>query len=163
MQLAIEGAIDGRLGLTTPTFLVIEISSYEAGVIAFLFLFSLMGIMFYILRTERDKTIPALNPLGPNDIVRVENPLSNSDAPYLAIITLVVLELILDGLIVVGVFQGTGAVAVGTMLAFAAFLAAAILVIYRSTFMDEAFTRKPRLEVVAAGFSETAREEEEHG
>ena len=158
MQLAIDG-----LGLTQPTFLVIEIPSYEAGLIAFLFLFLLMGIMFYILRTERDKTIPPLNPLGPNDIVRLENPLSTSDAPYLAIITLVVLELILDALIVVGVFQGTGAIAVGTMLAFAAFLAAAILAVYRSTFMDDAFTRKPRLEMVAAGLLESAREGEEHG
>jgi len=157
MQLAIDG-----LGLTQPTFLVIEIPSYEAGLIAFLFLFLLMGIMFYILRTERDKTIPPLNPLGPNDIVRLENPLSTSDAPYLAIITLVVLELILDALIVVGVFQGTGAIAVGTMLAFAAFLAAAILAVYRSTFMDDAFTRKPRLETVAAALLESAREGERH-
>ena len=157
MQLAIDG-----LGLTQPTFLVIEIPSYEAGLIAFLFLFLLMGIMFYILRTERDKTIPPLNPLGPNDIVRLENPLSTSDAPYLAIITLVILELILDALIVVGVFQGAGAIAVGTMLAFAAFLAAVILAVYRSTFMGEAFTRKPRLEIVAAELLESAREEEEH-
>lgn len=142
--------------------MVTEIPSFNAGLIAFLLVFLLMGIMFYVLRTEKDKTLPPLNPLGPRDIVRFENPLSKSDAPYLAIITLVTLELVLDALIVVSVIQGMGSIAVGTMLAIASFLAAAILTIYRSTFMSEAFTRKPRLEIVAANLFEETSEGEEH-
>ncbi len=155
-------AIDGSRGLSNPIALVIEIPSFEAGLVAFLFLFLVMGIMFYVLRMERDKTMPLLDPLGPNDIVRRENPLSSSDAPFLAIVTLVILELVLDALIVVSVFQGTGSTAIGMMLAFAAFLAAAILAVYRSTFMNDAFTRKPRLERVAATLFEKARDCEEH-
>lgn len=155
-------AIDGALGVPSQIALVTEIPSFEAGLIAFLFLFIVMGIMFYVLRTERDKTIPQLDPLGPSDIVRVENPLSSSDAAYLAIITLVTLELVLDALIVVSVFQGMGSISIGTMLALATFLAAAILAIYRSTYMSDVFTRKPRLEVVAASLLEKTREGEEH-
>jgi len=49
--------------------------------------------------------------------------------------------------------QGMGSIALGTMLAVAAFLAAVILAVYRSTYMSEAFTRKPRLELVAASLS----------
>jgi hypothetical protein len=119
-----------------------------------------MAIMFYVLRTERNKTPPPSNSLGPHDIVRLENPLSASDAPYLAIITLVLLELVLDALIVVSVLQGMGSIAVGTMLAFAAFIAAAILAIYRSTYMSDAFTRKPRLETVATSLSSTLEGEQ---
>jgi hypothetical protein len=148
--------------IPSQTALVTEIPSFDAGLIAFLFIFLLMGIMFYILRTERNKTIPPLKTLGPTDTVRLENPLSTSDAPYLAITTLVILELLLDVLIIVSVFQGMGSISIGTMLAFAAFLAAVILAVYRSTYMSEAFTRKPRLEIVAASLSKTADEGEKH-
>lgn len=158
MQLAIEAP----LGISNRPVLVTEIPSFAAGLIAFLFVFLLMGIMYYVLRTEREKTMPQLNPIGPSDIVRFENPLSNSDTPYLAIITLVTLELILDGLIVVSVLLGTGSIAVGTMLALAAFLAAAIIGIYRSAFMSDAFTRKPRLETIAASLLEKPSEGEGH-
>jgi hypothetical protein len=75
---------------------------------------------------------------------------------------LVILELVLDVLIVVSVLQGMGSIAVGTMLALATFLAAAILAVYRSTFMSDSFTRKPRLEQVAASLSKKAGEGEEH-
>lgn len=156
-------AIDGLSGSPSQRVLVIEIPSFDAGLIAFLLLFMLMGIMFYVLRTERDRTMPRLDPLGPNDMIRRGNPLSSSDAPFLAIITLVILELILDILIVVSALQGMSSIAVGTMLALAAFLAAAILAVYRSTFMDDAFTRKPRLEKVAAALFTDTREAEKHG
>jgi hypothetical protein len=158
MQLAVSGpsGISSQMGLVT------AIPSFDAGLIAFLLVFLLMGIMFYVLRTEKNKTLPPLNPLGPREIVRFENPLSKSDAPYLAIITLVTLELVLDALIVVSVLQGMGSVAVGTMLAIASFLAAAILAVYRSAFMSEAFTRKPRLEIVAASLFKETGEGEEH-
>jgi len=142
--------------------LVIEIPSFEAGLIAFLVVFVLMGIMFYILRTERNKTIPPLKTLGPTDTMRLEDPLSRSDAPYLAIITLVMLELILDALIVVSAFQGMGSISIGTMLAIAVFLAAGILAVYRSTYMGEAFTRKRRLEIVSASLFETVHEDQDH-
>jgi hypothetical protein len=105
--------------------------------------------------------MPQLNPLGPRETVRLENPLSSSDAPYLAVVTLVILELVLDALIVVSVLQGIGSVAVGTMLAIATFLAAAILTVYRSTYMSDAFTRKPRLEIVAASLFKKAGQGEE--
>lgn len=150
-------AVNGPLGVSRRVALVTEIPSFEAGLIAFLLVFVLMGVMFYILRTERDKTVPPLSPLGRTDVVRFENPLSRTDAPYLAIITLVILELVLDGLIVVSVFQGMESIPVGTMLAVAVFLAAAILAVYGSAFMDEAFTRKPRLETVAASLFEEPR------
>jgi len=52
-------------------------------------------------------------------------------------------------LVVVGVLQGMGSIAIGTMLALAAFIAAALLGVYRSAFMSEAFIRKPRLETIA--------------
>ncbi len=142
--------------------LITEIPSFEAGLIAFVLVFLLMGIMFYILRTERNKTVPPLDPLGPHDTVRLENPLSASDAPFLAIVTLVILELVLDVLIVVSVLQGMGSVAVGTMLALAAFLAAAILAVYRSTYMSDAYTRKPRLEIVAASLFKKTSEGKEN-
>ena len=144
------------------TALVTEIPSFEAGLIAFLFVFLLMAIMYYVLRSDRDKMMPQLNPLGPKDMAKLENPLSSSDAAYIGIITLVILELVLDALIVVSVLQGMGSVAVGTMLALAAFLAAAILAVYKSTFMSEAFTRKRRLELVAASLLKKASEGEEH-
>ena len=107
--------------------------------------------------------MPPPDPLGPNDIVRRQNPLSGSDAAFLAIVTLVILELVLDVLTVVSVLQGMGSIAVGAMFAVAVFLAAAILAVYRSAFMDEAFTRKPRLENVAANLFVETREGEEHG
>jgi hypothetical protein len=141
---------------------MLEIPSFVAGLIAFLFVFMLMGIMFFVLRGERDKTIPPLNTVGPTDVVKFENTLSSSDAPFLAIVTLVTLELVLDALIVVSALQGMGSIALGTMLAFATFLAAAILAVYRSGFMTEAFARKPRLEKIAAGFSEEANKGDVH-
>jgi hypothetical protein len=55
-----------------------------------------------------------------------------------------------------------GSVAIGTMLALAAFLAAAILVVYRDAYMSEAFTRKPRLEAVASRLLEDANKGEDH-
>lgn len=154
--------IDPSPWVSGQTALVTEIPSFNAGLIAFFLIFVLMGIMFYILRTERNKTIPPLKTLGPTDTVRLEDPLSTSDAPYLAIVTLVILELVLDALIVVSAFQGMGSVSVGTMLAFAAFIAAAILVVYRSAYMGDAFTRKRRLEIVSASLSETVRQGEKH-
>ncbi|MGB9024210.1 MAG: hypothetical protein WCC94_12360 [Candidatus Bathyarchaeia archaeon] len=154
--------VDGSSIMCGQIALVTEIPSFEAGLIAFLFVFLLMGIMYYVLRTERSKTMPQLNPLGPRDMVTLENPMSSSDAPFLAIITLVILELVMDVLIVVSVLQGMGSIAVGTMLAVAAFLAAAILAVYRSAFVKEAFTRKPRLEVVSARQFEKAGEGEKH-
>jgi len=157
-----ELAICGPSGVSNQTALITEIPSFEAGLIAFLFVFLLMGITFYVLRTERNKKVPQLNPLGPRETVRLENPLSSSDAPYLAVVTLVILELVLDALIVVSVLQGIGSVAVGTMLAIASFLAAAILAVYRSTYMSDAFTRKPRLEIVAASLFKKGEEGELH-
>jgi hypothetical protein len=127
-----------------------EIPSFVGGLIAFLFVFLLMGVMFFVLREERDKTIPPLSTVGPSDVVEFENTLISSDAPFLAIITLATLELVLDALIVVSALQGAGSITIGTMLALATFVAAAILGVYRSGFMREAFTRKPRLEKVAA-------------
>jgi hypothetical protein len=148
-----ELALDGPLGALAKTALVIEIPSFDAGLIAFLFIFLLMGIMYLILRSDKDKAMPQLNSLGPKETVRIGNPLSSTDAAYVGIVTLVILELVLDALIVVSVLQGMGSIAVGTMLAIATFLAAAILAAYRSTFMSESFTRKPRLEQVAANLS----------
>jgi len=127
-----------------------DIPSFVGGLIAFLFVFLLMGVMFFILREERDRTMPPLNTLGPSDVIERENNLASSDAPFLAIVTLVVLELVLDALIVVSALQGAGSIATGTMLALATFVAAAILGVYRSGFMRDAFARKPRLEQVAA-------------
>jgi hypothetical protein len=131
-----------------------EIPSFVAGLIAFLFVFLLTGIMFFVLREERDKTIPPLNIVGPTDVARLEPVLTSSDAPFLAIVTLITLEITLDALIVVSVLQGMGSTAVGTMLAVATFLAAAILEVYRSSFMGEAFLRKRRLEIIATNLFE---------
>jgi hypothetical protein len=139
-----------------------EIPSFVGGLIAFLFVFLLMGVMFFVLRGERDKTIPPLDTVGPSDVVEFENTLTSSDAPFLAIITLVTLELVLDALIVVSALQGAGSITVGTMLALATFVAAAILEVYRSGFMREAFARKPRLEKVAAGQFEESGKGEGH-
>ena len=127
-----------------------EIPSFVGGLIAFLFVFLLMGVMFFILREDRDRAIPPLDTVGPSGVVELENNLASSDAPFLAIITLVTLELVLDSLIVVSALQSAGSIAIGTMLALATFVAAAILGVYRSGFMPEAFARKPRLEIVAA-------------
>ena len=139
-----------------------EIPSFIGGLIAFLFIFLLMGVLFFVLREDRDKTMPSLNTLGPTDLVRLENPLSSVDAPFVAIITLVTLEVALDVLIVVSALQGIGSIAMGSMLAVATFLAAAILAVYRSAFMSEAFTRKPRLETVAARQFEKTGGSDEH-
>ena len=157
-----ELIVDAPLGVLGKTVLVIEIPSFDAGLVAFLFIFLLMGIMYLVLRSDRDKIMPQLSSLGPKDVAKLENPLSTSDAAYVGIITLVILELVLDALIVVSVLQGMGSIAVGTMLALATFLAAAILAAYRSTFMNDSFTRKPRLEQVAASLSKKASEGEEH-
>ena len=157
-----ELLVNGLLGAFGRTALVTEIPSFDAGLVAFLFIFLLMGIMYFILRSERDKVMPQLGPLGPRDVAKVGNPLSSSDAAYIGITTLVILELVLDILIVVSVLQGMGSIAVGTMLAMATFLAAAILAAYRSTFMSDSFTRKPRLERVAANLSKKFGEGEEH-
>ena len=141
------------LGIFSQTVLIIEIPSFEAGLVAFLFVFLLMGIMYCVLRSDRDKTMPQLSPLGPKDTVRFGNPLASSDAAYIGVVTMVILELLLDALIVLSALQGMGSIALGTMLAVAAFLAAVILAVYRSTYMSEAFTRKPRLELVATSLS----------
>jgi hypothetical protein len=158
-----ELVVNGLLGAFGKTALVTEIPSFDAGLVAFLFIFLLMGIMYFILRSDRDKIMPQLSPLGPKDVAKLDNPLSSSDAAYVGITTLVILELVLDVLIVVSVLQGMGSIAVGTMLALATFLAAAILAVYRSTFMSDSFTRKPRLEQVAASLSKKPGEGEEHG
>ncbi len=142
--------------------LATEIPSYGAGLLAFLFVFILMGIMFYVLRAERDKQILVAKPLGPTDTVNFENPLSRSDAPFLAMVTLVILELALDALIVLSAFWGMGSVGIGTMLALAAFLAAAILLVYRDAYMRESYTRKPRLEIIAAHLLEERDRGEGH-
>ena len=157
-----ELVIVGPLVALSKTALVMEIPSFEAGLIAFLFVFFLMGVMYYVLRSERDKVMPQLSPLGPKDVATLENPLSSSDAAYIGMTMLVILELSLDVLIVVSVLQGMGSIAVGMMLALATFLAAAILAVYRSTFMSEAFTRKPRLELVAASLSKKSDAGDEH-
>jgi hypothetical protein len=139
-----------------------EIPSFVAGLIAFFLVFLLMGIMFFVLREERDKTIPPLNTVGPTDVAKQEPLLTSSDAPFLAIITLVTLEIVLDALTVVSVMQGMGSVAVGTMLAVATFLAAAILAVYRSSFMGDAFLRKPRLETIANNLFEEPSLDDAH-
>jgi hypothetical protein len=133
---------------------LLEIPSFIAGLLAFLFIFALMGIMFFILREDRDRTVPILDTVGPYDVVKSENLLARSDAPFLAIITLVVMELIVDALIFVSTLQGAGTYLIGTMLAIATFLAATILAVYRSSFMGDAFLRRPRLEKIAARLSE---------
>jgi len=155
-----ELVVNGPLGAFGKTALVIEIPSFDAGLIAFLLIFLLMGIMYFVLRSDRDKVMPQLSTLGPKDMAKLDNPLSSSDAAYVGITTLVILELLLDALIVVSVLQGMGSIAVGTMLAIATFLAAAILAVYRSTFMSESFMRKPRLEHVAASLSKKSGEGE---
>ena len=157
-----ELIVNGPLGAFGKTALVTEIPSFDAGLVAFLFIFLLMGIMYFILRSDRDKVMPQLSPLGPKDVAKLDNPLSSSDAAYVGTTTLVILELVLDVLIVVSVLQGMGSIAVGTMLALATFLAAAILTVYRSTFMSDSFTRKPRLEQVAASLSKKPSDGEEH-
>ena len=157
-----ELIVNGLLGAFGKTALVTELPSFDAGLVAFLFIFVLMGIMYFILRSDRDKVMPQLSSLGPKDVAKFDNPLSSSDAAYVGITTLVILELVLDVLIVVSVLQGMGSIAVGTMLALATFLAAAILAAYRSTFMSDSFTRKPRLEQVAAGLSKKPGEGGEH-
>ena len=153
------GPVGEALGIFSQTVLITEIPSFEAGLVAFLFVFLLMGIMYYVLRSDRNKTMPQLSPLGPKDIVRLGNPLSSSDAAYIGIVTMGILELLLDALIVLSALQGMGSIALGTMLAMAAFLAAIIFAAYRSTFMSEAFTRKPRLELVAANLSNLTKKE----
>jgi hypothetical protein len=140
----------------------LEIPSFIAGLLAFLFIFALMGIMFFILREDRDRSVPTLDTVGPYDVVKSENLLARSDAPFLAIVTLVAMELIVDTLIVVSTLQGAGTYLIGTMLAIATFLAAAILTVYRSSFMGDAFLRRPRLERIAAHLSEEAHGSEDH-
>jgi hypothetical protein len=140
----------------------LEIPSFIAGLLAFLFIFALMGIMFFILREDRDRTVPMLDTVGPYDVVKSENLLARSDAPFLAIVTLAAMELIVDTLIVVSTLQGAGTYLIGTMLAIATFLAAAILTVYRSSFMGDALLRKPRLERIAARLSEEAHGIEDH-
>jgi hypothetical protein len=53
-------------------------------------------------------------------------------------------------------------VAIGTMLAVTTFLAAAILAVYRSSFMGEAFLRKPRLETIADSLLEETDMDDAH-
>jgi hypothetical protein len=65
-------------------------------------------------------------------------------------------------LVIAGAIQGIGSIAIGTMLALASFIAAAILAVYRSTYMSDAFMRKPRLELVASSLSGKASEGEGH-
>ncbi len=142
---------------------MLEIPSFVAGLLAFLFVFALMGVMFFVLREDRDRTIPPMDTVGPTDVVKSENALARSDAPFLAIVTLVAIELIVDALIVVSALQGTGSFLIGTMLAIATFLAAAILAVYRSSFMSDAFLRKPRLERIAARLFEETDGSESHG
>jgi hypothetical protein len=142
---------------------LVEIPSFDAGLVAFAAAFLLMGVMFFVLREERDRAIPLLGTIGPSDVARFETTPKLADAPFLAIVTLVIIELIVDALIVVTVLQGAGTFATGTMLALAALLAAAILTVYRSNFMSEAFLRKPRLEKIAARLVEEAGKGEEHG
>jgi hypothetical protein len=140
----------------------LEIPSFFAGLIAFFFVFVLMGVMFFVLREDRDKTIPALNTVGTTDVAKSETAPTSSDAPFLAIVTFVTIELVLDVLIVVSVLQGAGSFAIGTMLALATLLAAAILSVYRSNFMGEAFLRKPRLETISARMFEDTSKGERH-
>ena len=140
-----------------------EIPSFVAGLIAFLFVFALMGVMFFVLREDRDRTIPPLDTVGPTDVAKSENALARSDAPFLAIVTLVVTEMIVDALVLVSALQGAGSFLIGTMLAIATFLAAAILTVYRSGFMSDALLRRPRLERIAARLSEEVDGRESHG
>ena len=141
---------------------MLEIPSFVAGLLAFLFIFMLMGIMFFVLREDRDRTIPPLDTVGPTDIAKSENKLVRSDASFLAIVTLVTIELIVDALIVVSALQGAGSFLIGTMFAIATFLGAAILAVYGNCFMSDAFMRKPRLEKIAARLSEETHRSEEH-
>ena len=133
-----------------------------AGLIAFLFVFLLMGVMFFVLREERDRTMPPLNTVGPTDMAKSENVFASLDAPFLAVVTLAILEIVVDAVIVVSVLQGMGSFAIGTMLALATFLAAAILAVYRNSFMSDVFVRKPRLEKIAARFFEETDKSEAH-
>lgn len=107
--------------------------------------------------------MPLLDTVGPTDVAKSENALARFDAPFLAIVTLVATELIVDALIVVSALQGAGSFLIGTMFAIATFLAAAILAVYRSGFMSDAFLRKPRLERIAARLSEETDGSESHG
>jgi len=141
---------------------LLEIPSFVAGLLAFLFVFTLMGIMFFVLREDRDRTIPILDTVGPTDVAKSENKLARLDAPFLAIVTLVTIELIVDVLIVVSALQGSGSFLIGTMFAIATFLAAAILAVYGNCFMSDAFMRKPRLEKIAARLSKEADASESH-
>jgi len=143
-------------------YLLLEIPSFAAGLIAFVFVFLLMGVMFFVLREERDRTMPSLNAVGPTDMAKSENVFASLDAPFLAVVTLVILEIVVDAVIVVSVLQGAGPFATGTMLAIATFLAAAILAVYRNSFMSDAFVRKPRLEKIAARFFEDTDKGEAH-
>ncbi len=142
---------------------MLVIPSFVAGLLAFLFVFTLMGVMFFVLREDRDRTMPPLDTVGPTDVARSENKLARSDAPFLAIVTLVTIELIVDALIVISALQGAGSFLIGTMFAIATFLAAAILAVYSSSFMSDAFLRKPRLERIAARLSEETDGSESHG
>ncbi len=148
-----------RIGSLIP---LLEIPSFAAGLIAFVFVFLLMGVMFFVLREERDRTMPPLNTIGPSDMAKSENVFASLDAPFLAVVTLVILEIVIDAVIVVSVLQGAGPFATGTMLAIATFLAAAILAVYRNSFMSDAFVRKPRLEKIAARFFEETDRSEAH-
>jgi len=140
---------------------LLEIPSFVAGLIAFLFVFVLMGLMFFVLREERDWAMPPMmNTVGPTDVAKSENAFASSDAPFLAIVTLVSIEIILAAMIVVSTLLGSGSFFIGTMLGIATFLAAAILAVYRRSFMDEAFLRKPRLERISARLSEENVESE---
>ena len=141
---------------------MLEIPSFAAGLIAFVFVFLLMGVMFFVLREERDRTMPPLNTVGPTDMAKSENVFASLDAPFLAVVTLVILEIVVDAVVVVSVLQGAGPFATGTMLAIATFLAAAILAVYRNSFMSDAFVRKPRLEKIAARFFEDTDKSETH-
>jgi hypothetical protein len=141
---------------------LVEIPSFAAGLIAFVFIFLLMGVMFFVLREESDKTMPTLNTVGPTDMAKSENVLASLDAPFLAVVTLVMLEIVVDAVIVVSVLQGAGTFATGTMLAIATFLAAAILAVYRNSFMSDEFVRKPRLEKIASRFFQDTDKSEAH-
>ena len=142
---------------------MLEIPSFVAGLLAFFFVFALLGVMFFVLREDRDRTLPLLKTIGPTDIAKSDNELALSEAPFLAIVTLVAIELIVDALIVVSALQEPGSFQIGTMFAIATFLAAAILGVYSSSFMGDAFLRKTRLEIIAARLSEDTDGAESHG
>ena len=134
--------------------LLLEIPSFLAGLVAFSLVFVLMGVMFFVLREDRDRTMPQLPTIGPADVAKIEGASTARDAPFVAIVTLVAFELVIDVLTVLSVIQGTGSFTIGTMLAIGVFIAAAILAVYRSNFARDAFLRKPRLEIIASRFND---------